>query len=62
MIAGTEADTAYFSREAVEKANEPKELFWIDGTKHVDLYDTDEYVPTVVAKLTGFFRGHLTTS
>ncbi len=62
MIAGTEADTAYFSREAIDKAREPKELFWIDGATHIDLYDREEYVPTVVAKLTAFFKEHLTAA
>ncbi|MCW2876816.1 MAG: hypothetical protein JWQ95_916, partial [Sphaerisporangium sp.] len=55
MIAGTEAATAYLSREAIEKAHEPKELFWIDGATHVDLYDKEEYLPTPVAKLADFF-------
>lgn len=59
MIAGTEAATAYLSREAVEKAREPKELFWIDGSTHVDLYDKQEYVPAAVAKLADFFATHL---
>ncbi|MEU1528679.1 alpha/beta hydrolase [Streptomyces fagopyri] len=59
MIAGTEADTAYFSREAVEKAREPKELFWVEGATHIDLYEKDAYVPTAVAKLAGFFKEHL---
>ncbi|MDB5056741.1 MAG: hypothetical protein JWO59_213, partial [Chloroflexi bacterium] len=59
MIVGTEAATAYFSREAIEKAQGPKELFWIDGATHVDLYDKEEYVPTVVAKLSDFFGAHL---
>jgi fermentation-respiration switch protein FrsA (DUF1100 family) len=59
MIAGTEAATAYLSREAIEKAQEPKELFWIDGATHVDLYDREEYLPTAVAKLAGFFGAHL---
>jgi fermentation-respiration switch protein FrsA (DUF1100 family) len=59
MIAGTEAATAYFSREAIEKAHEPKELFWIDGATHVDLYDKEEYLPTVVSKLDDFFGAHL---
>ena len=59
MIAGTEAVTDYFSSEAVERAGEPKELYWIDGATHVDLYDKEEYLPTAIAKLTGFFRAHL---
>ena len=59
MIVGSEAATAYFTREAIDKAQQPKELFWIDGATHVDLYDKEEYVPTVVAKLDDFFGAHL---
>ncbi|MFD7756011.1 alpha/beta hydrolase [Streptomyces sp. NPDC059757] len=59
MIAGTEADTAYFSRQAIEKANEPKELFWIEGATHIDLYDKDEYVPTAVTRMASFFKESL---
>ncbi|MEU5629760.1 alpha/beta hydrolase [Streptomyces tendae] len=55
MIVGSEAETAYFSREAVEQAAEPKELFLIDGATHIDLYDRDEHVAPAVAKLTEFF-------
>lgn len=59
VIVGTEAATAYLSQEAVEKAREPKELCWIDGASHVDLYDKEEYVPIVVAKLADLFGAHL---
>ncbi|MFF3754655.1 alpha/beta hydrolase [Streptomyces sp. NPDC002018] len=59
MIVGSEAVTDYFSREATEKAREPRELFRIDGATHVDLYDREEHVPTAVAKLTDFFGTHL---
>lgn len=59
MIAGSEAETAYFSREAIERAAEPKELFVIDGATHIDLYDRDEYVTPAVARLTEFFGKHL---
>lgn len=59
MIAGSEAESAYFSREAVEQAAEPKELFVVDGATHIDLYDRDEYVIPAVAKLTEFFGEHL---
>ena len=55
MIAGTRAATAYLTSEAIEKAQGPKELFWIDGATHVDLYDKDEYVPGVISKLARFF-------
>lgn len=44
MIADTEAASAYFSQEAIEEAQQPKEL-WIDGATHVDLYDKEEYLP-----------------
>jgi fermentation-respiration switch protein FrsA (DUF1100 family) len=59
MIAGTDADTRYFSEEAIEKAGEPKELFLIEGASHIDLYDKDEYVTSAVAKLTEFFDKYL---
>jgi len=59
VIAGTKAETGYFSQEAIEKAREPRELFWIDGATHIDLYDKDEYVTPAVAKLTEFFGKHL---
>ena len=59
MIAGTKADTSHFSSEAIAKAQEPKELSWIEGATHIDLYDKDPYVPNAVEKLSGFFRDHL---
>jgi fermentation-respiration switch protein FrsA (DUF1100 family) len=59
MIAGTEAATGYLTREAIERARQPKELRWIDGATHVDLYDKEEYLPTVVAKLADFFGSNL---
>lgn len=59
MIAGSEAESAYFSREAIAQAAEPKELVVIDGATHIDLYDKDEYVPPAVAKLAEFFGKHL---
>jgi len=58
----TDADTAHFSREAIEKAREPKELFWINGASHDDLYDGEKYVPIAIAKLTEFFREHSSES
>ncbi|MFJ9584048.1 alpha/beta hydrolase [Streptomyces acidicola] len=60
MIAGSEAESAYFSREAIEQAAGPKELVVIDGASHIDLYDKDEYVTPAVARLTEFFGKHLT--
>lgn len=59
MIAGTDADTRYFSEEAVDRAAEPKELFLVEGASHIDLYDRDEHVTPAVAKLADFFGKHL---
>ena len=59
MIAGSEADTMYFSKEATDKAGEPKELVIIPGATHIDLYDRPQYVPQVVAKLTDFYGKYL---
>ncbi|KAH8726281.1 hydrolase of the alpha/beta superfamily [Phaeosphaeriaceae sp. PMI808] len=46
---GEAADTGPYSRAAIERAKEPKELFVIKGKGHVDLYDnTVESVPKLV--------------
>lgn len=39
MIVGGEAETIHFSQSAVDAANQPKELFIIEGKNHFDLYD-----------------------
>ncbi|TCM93232.1 hypothetical protein EV294_107183 [Paenibacillus sp. BK033] len=62
MIAGTQAVTSWMTTEAFAKANEPKELYWLDGATHVDTYDKDEYVTPAVSKLSAFFRGNLSQS
>lgn len=55
LVVGTRAVTSWMSVEVFEKAVGPKELHWIDGASHVDLYDQPEYVNPAVEKLTGFF-------
>lgn len=60
MIAGSEAATAHVSRVAVEQAGKSKELFWLDGASHFDLYGQDEYVSPALAKLTSFSGEHPT--
>ncbi|SFB03708.1 hypothetical protein SAMN05216312_103115 [Cohnella sp. OV330] len=62
MIAGTEAVTSWMTTEAIANAREPKELSWIDGATHVDLYDKDEYVLPAITKLSAFFRTNLSPS
>ncbi|MET7728205.1 alpha/beta hydrolase [Streptomyces mirabilis] len=59
LIAGSEADTLYFSQNAYDKAKEPKELHIIPGASHIDLYYKPEYTPQVSEKLTEFFGAHL---
>jgi fermentation-respiration switch protein FrsA (DUF1100 family) len=59
MIVGREAATSFMTSEGFWNAQEPKELYWIDGATHVALYDKDEYVTPAIAKLTEFFRAHL---
>jgi fermentation-respiration switch protein FrsA (DUF1100 family) len=57
FITGTEAHSREFSEDAYQRAAEPKELYWVPGAGHVDLYDRVGLIPWV--KLTAFFRQHL---
>lgn len=57
FIAGTEAHSREFSEEAYRLAREPKELYWVRGAGHVDLYDRTELIPW--EKLTSFFDTYL---
>jgi hypothetical protein len=59
MVVGTRAVTSWMSIDAFQRAVEPKELYWIDGASHVDLYDMDQYVTPTIAKLTAYFHAHL---
>lgn len=59
LIVGRAAVTSWMSVEAFQKADGPKELAWIEGASHVDLYDKDEYVTPAVERLDGFFAAHL---
>ncbi|TCC88795.1 alpha/beta hydrolase [Pedobacter frigiditerrae] len=59
LIAGSIADTYYYSQQAYAQAQEPKELYTIEGATHVALYDTPEYVSQIVKKLTIFYGKNL---
>ena len=59
LIAGSRADSHYFSDQAYERAREPKELFDIEGATHVDMYDKPQYVQPAVEKLKAFFGKNL---
>jgi uncharacterized protein len=57
FIAGDQAHSREFSEDAYQRAAEPKELFWVEGANHVDLYDRVDLIP--FDKLTSFFGRHL---
>ncbi|KAF7912523.1 uncharacterized protein EAF01_001544 [Botrytis porri] len=54
FISGDQAHSREFSEEAYARAGFPKELVWIPGAGHVDLYDRVELIP--FDKLTQIFQ------
>jgi fermentation-respiration switch protein FrsA (DUF1100 family) len=59
FIVGERAVSDYFSKDAYNKATEPKELFTVPGASHVDLYDREAYMEITLPKLDGFFQQYL---
>jgi len=59
VIVGREAVTSWMSIQAFQNATGPKELHWIDGASHNDLYDKEQYVGPAVTKLTSFLTKNL---
>jgi fermentation-respiration switch protein FrsA (DUF1100 family) len=59
FIAGDQAHSKEFSEEAYKLAGQPKELYWVKGAGHVDLYDRTDLIP--FDKLTAFFKQNLAT-
>ncbi|KAJ0109468.1 hypothetical protein J7T55_000393 [Diaporthe amygdali] len=57
FVSGDQAHSREFSEDAYANAAEPKELFWVPGAGHVDLYDRVELIP--FDKFTDFFRENL---
>ncbi|WP_069865849.1 alpha/beta hydrolase [Pseudomonas citronellolis] len=57
FIAGDQAISRGFSEQAYQLAGEPKELHWVKGAGHVDLYDCVDLIP--FAKLASFFQSSL---
>lgn len=57
FIAGENAHSKEFSEEAFRLAGDPKALYIVPGTGHVDLYDRVNLIP--FAKLTTFFQNNL---
>ena len=54
FITGDQAHSKEFSEEAYRLAGQPKELYWVKGAGHVDLYDRTDLIP--FDKLTSFFK------
>ncbi|MGS2642461.1 alpha/beta hydrolase [Streptosporangium sp. LJ11] len=59
MIVGSRAVTSWMSIEAFQRTTGPKEIHWIDGASHVDLYDKKQYVDLAVERIAGFFGENL---
>ncbi|NYZ11820.1 alpha/beta hydrolase [Azospirillum sp. RWY-5-1] len=57
FISGDQAHSREFSEEAFRRAADPKELVWVPGAGHVDLYDRVDLIP--FDKLQSFFGVHL---
>ena len=57
FITGDKAHSKEFSEDDYKRAAEPKELFIIPNSGHVDLYDKVELIP--FDKLETFFKQHL---
>ncbi len=57
FITGDQAHSKEFSEEAYKLAGQPKELVWVKGAGHVDLYDRTDLIP--FDKLTAFFKQNL---
>ncbi|KAF3033242.1 hypothetical protein E8E12_000259 [Didymella heteroderae] len=60
FVHGDQAHSREFSEDAYAAAAEPKELVWISGAGHTDLYDRVDLIP--FDRLTQFFQAHLSGS
>jgi uncharacterized protein len=59
LIVGTKAVTSWMGIETYQRARGPKEVHWIDGASHVDLYDKEQFVGPAISKLSKFFAENL---
>ncbi|TNH06801.1 alpha/beta hydrolase [Testudinibacter sp. TR-2022] len=57
FITGDVSMSRNFSEEAYKLASEPKELYWVAGANHTDMYDNADKIP--FAKLVEFFGENL---
>jgi uncharacterized protein len=56
VIAGDRAETRWQSEAVYARAQEPKELYLIEGGTHFDFYDQPEYVTPAIARIDSFFK------
>ncbi|MBQ4427946.1 MAG: alpha/beta hydrolase [Oscillospiraceae bacterium] len=57
VVCGTDAHSRVYSEECYAKAYEPKEMYWVEGAGHCDLYDDKTKIP--FTKLADFFGANL---
>jgi hypothetical protein len=57
LVHGENANSRYFSEDALSRAADPKELYIVPGAGHVDLYDRVDLIPW--DKLDAFYNQHL---
>jgi fermentation-respiration switch protein FrsA (DUF1100 family) len=57
FITGDKAHSKEFSEDAYKRAAQPKELYYVKGAGHVDLYDKTDLIP--FDKLETFFKQYL---
>ncbi|KAF9770747.1 hypothetical protein IL306_011646 [Fusarium sp. DS 682] len=57
IVSGDQSHSREFSEIAYRGAGQPKELYWVRGAGHTDLYDRTELIP--FSKLSEFFRNNL---
>ncbi|KAH7213344.1 dienelactone hydrolase [Fusarium redolens] len=57
IISGDQSHSREFSENAYRAAGQPKELYWVRGAGHVDLYDRTDIIP--FSKLNEFFHENL---
>lgn len=57
FVTGDAAQSKIFSEMAYQAAGEPKELYYVKGASHTDMYDNADKIP--FAKLVAFYREQL---
>jgi fermentation-respiration switch protein FrsA (DUF1100 family) len=48
-----------FAQQVYDEAGERKEIYWVDTTNHIHLYDSEKYVAPAINKIVGLFNKYL---